>query len=60
MNFRAISLQPSTDKNEMRNDKIYAGRGEMKKNENNKNKVSWCKLGDYCLKRMLYWLGIGF
>ena len=32
----------------------------MKKNENNKNKVSRCKLGDYCLKRMLYWLGIGF
>ena len=29
-----------------------------KKNE--KSNVSTCKLGNYCLKRMLYWLGIGF
>ena len=36
---------------------------QEKANENNKNyksKVSTCKLGDYSLKRMLYWLGIGF
>ena len=44
----------------MRNDKIYGRRGEMKTIKNYKNKVSTCKLGDYCLKRMLYWLGIGF
>ena len=59
----AISLQPSTDKNEMRNDKIYAKRGKMKTIKNKKNlksNESTCKLGNYCLKRMLYWLGIGF
>ena len=28
--------------------------------KNYKSKVSTCKLGNYCLKRMLYWLGIGF
>ena len=28
--------------------------------KNYKSKVLTCKLGNYCLKRMLYWLGIGF
>ena len=28
--------------------------------KNYKSKVSTCKLGSYCLRRMLYWLGIGF
>ena len=32
----------------------------MKTIKNYKSKVSTCKLGDYCLKRMLNWLGIGF
>ena len=31
-----------------------------KKERNYKSKVSTSKLGDYCLKRMLYWLGIDF
>ena len=39
----------------MRNDKIYA-----RNNKNYKSKVSTFELGDYCLKRMLYWLGIVF
>ena len=39
----------------MRNDKIYA-----RNNKNCKSKVSTFELGDYCLKRMLYWLGIVF
>ena len=44
-----ISLQSSTDKTEMRND-----------NKNYKSKAqSRCKLGEYCLKRILYWFGIG-
>ena len=47
--------------NEMRNGKIYARRGKMKTIKNNyESKILTCKLGDYCLKRMLYWLGISF
>ena len=34
-----MSLQPSTDKNEMRNDKIYAKRGEMKTIKNYKKEL---------------------
>ena len=28
--------------------------------KNYKSKVSTCKLGSYCLRRMLYWVGISF
>ena len=30
-----------------------------KNTKKNKSKVLTCKLGDYCLKRILYWFGIG-
>jgi len=42
----------------MQNDRIYARKGKIKKLKN-KSRVKMCKLGDYCLKRILYWFGIG-
>ena len=40
----------------MQRDKTYAKTGEIKIIRRTKNKIKMCKLGDYCLKRILYFL----
>ena len=37
----------------------YRQKRQDKNNKKSKSKVKMCKLGDYCLKRILYWFGIG-
>lgn len=55
MSFWLLIDKPSTDKNGMQNEKnMYKKRPDK---TNNKSKVQICKLGYYCLRGILYWLG---
>ena len=59
MSFRLSIYSLRRIKNGMQNDKIYAKKRRDKNKKKNKSKVKMCNLGDSCLKRILYWFGIG-